>query len=276
MDGTCELANPRRMKLKLAWLSDLHFNFLSEATIEAFMATVREAADAIVITGDISVSPRLYRDLARFGKIEAPVYFVVGDHDYHRGGFSSTASVIKKAEDDFRNLCWLDDRLIVTLRPGLGLIGHGGWPDGRAGNGLNGITLTNDFVIVEDLKNLEWRELRTKVEELGNESAQAIKETAAVAVQFHDHLLILTHVPPFSEACMYQGKSCAPAFLPHLVNVALGDVLIELAAQNPDKTLTVLCGHTHFGHQFRAAPNLWVKVAATGYGRLQIADVLHL
>ena len=264
-------------KLKIVWLSDLHCDFLSEDRSETFMATLRGAkADAIVITGDISLSNRLYRDLAHFGKIESRIYFVLGNHDNYKGSFASTSAEAERAEDDFPNLCWLGERLVVTLQPGLALIGHGGWGDGRAGVGSNGTTMMNDFVLIEDLRKLEGRELFAKLGELGDESARAIQATAEIALQSHDHLLIATHVPPFALACRHRGLPCDPAFLPHYCNVALGDVLIALAAQNPTKNFTVLCGHTHSQTEYQPAPNLWIKVAPATYGKPEIADTLYL
>ena len=42
--------------MQLAWMTDLHLNFLSPAERLQFMETVRDRADAFVITGDIALN----------------------------------------------------------------------------------------------------------------------------------------------------------------------------------------------------------------------------
>jgi Icc protein len=89
-------------------------------------------------------------------------------------------------------------------------------------------------------------------------------------------LIIATHVPPFLEASLYQGKPSEPAFAPHFVNLALGQVLLELACQNPEKEITVLCGHTHHLARYSPLPNLTIRVAGAEYNRPMVADVIKL
>jgi len=59
--------------------------------------------------------------------------------------------------------------------------------------------------------------------------------TAAEALSACQRLIIATHVPPFLEAALYQGKPSEPAFAPHFVNLAMGNAILELARQNPKK-----------------------------------------
>ena len=61
------------------------------------------------------------------------------------------------------------------------------------------------------------------------------------------HIMVLTHVPPFREACWHEGRISDDNWLPHFTCKAVGDVLIEAMAANPDHRMTVLCGHTHSG-----------------------------
>ena len=96
------------------------------------------------------------------------------------------------------------------------------------------------------------------------------------AVQLADHVVILTHVSPFAKAAQYEGKQTSAEFLPHFCNVALGDALLKLARAHPGTSFTVLAGHTHSHCEYRAAPNLRVKVAGATYGEPMIADILYL
>lgn len=72
-------------------------------------------------------------------------------------------------------------------------------------------------------------------------------------------LIVLTHVPPFPEACWYEGKQSSPDWLPWFTCVAVGDVLREHARAHPQTSITVLCGHTHGRGEYRAAENLLVR-----------------
>jgi predicted phosphodiesterase len=261
---------------RILWLADIHFEFVRESEIEKFMATVKETeADAIVITGDISTGRRIYKDLGRFASINAPVFFVFGNHDYYGSSFEMVQGEVERAENDFPNLCFLGAGLIVTLRPGLGIIGHSGWGDGRGGLGSATNVNMNDSVLISDLAGLNRAELFQKLNSLGDESANAIRDAAKIAVARHDHILILTHVPPYEKACLYQGSPTGPAYLPHFANIALGEALTQLVSEHPNRDFTLLSGHTHTKCDFRAAPNFWVRVAAAEYGKPQIADILH-
>jgi len=70
------------------------------------------------------------------------------------------------------------------------------------------------------------------------------------------HVIVLTHVPPFRDACWYEGKISHDDYLPHFVSRAVGDRLIQLMREHPDRSMTVLCGHTHSAGVARVLPNL--------------------
>ena len=59
------------------------------------------------------------------------------------------------------------------------------------------------------------------------------------------HVIVATHVPPFEQACLYQGEPTSPDFLPHFCNPSLGAMLVDYIDAHPDREMTVLCGHTH-------------------------------
>ncbi len=73
--------------MKLLWCNDLHFDFLEPHGVASFAKILAEAsADAILISGDISLSARITADLEEIARhVPDPVYFVLGNHDYYGG-----------------------------------------------------------------------------------------------------------------------------------------------------------------------------------------------
>jgi len=88
------------------------------------------------------------------------------------------------------------------------------------------------------------------------------------------HVILATHVPPFREACWHQGKISDGDWLPHFTCQAVGDVLLEVMKENPDRHLTVLCGHTHGGGEAQVLPYLKVLTGAARYGRPALHNVI--
>ena len=85
--------------MKLLWLTDLHLDKVAEKRKAAFYQKLRERdADAVVITGDISRSDRLHADLLDLGRACAPrpVYFTLGNHDFHLVSFDSVDEAVTR------------------------------------------------------------------------------------------------------------------------------------------------------------------------------------
>jgi len=55
-------------------------------------------------------------------------------------------------------------------------------------------------------------------------------------------------------------------WLPHFSCKAVGDVLLEVMEKNPDKQLTVLCGHTHSCGEAHPLPNITVYTGQAEHG----------
>ena len=71
----------------LAWLTDIHLNFLRSPGMGALLDMLASAeADAFAISGDIAEAPGVaghLRDIA--ARVDRPVHFVLGNHDFYRG-----------------------------------------------------------------------------------------------------------------------------------------------------------------------------------------------
>ena len=85
------------------------------------------------------------------------------------------------------------------------------------------------------------------------------------ALERFEQVLVLTHVPPFREACWHEGQISNDAFLPYFACRATGEAILDAASARPDRQVTVLCGHTHSGGECQPLPNLRVVTGAAEY-----------
>jgi len=262
-------------KYRLAWCSDIHFDFVRPDHRKRFLdSLVLTGADGVLITGDISVSRRLAESLGAIAAMGLPAYFVTGNHDYYTSSFAQTEAVIDSVCRQHPTLVRLGHGEVIPLGEETVLIGHSGWGDGRAGIASQNATRMFDSVLIADLR-LGMLELFEKLGELGRASAQYMERGAPAAARRANRIVIATHVPPFAEASHYQGAPGDPAYLAHFTNVSMGEALLRIARAFPHKQFLVLCGHTHERCEYRAAENLLVRVAKAQYGDPAIENVLE-
>ncbi|MBI5032603.1 MAG: hypothetical protein HZB51_18920 [Chloroflexi bacterium] len=110
--------------------------------------------------------------------------------------------------------------------------------------------------------------------ELGDEAARYLKHQLLSAITRFSRLILLTHVPPFKEACWFEEKISDDDFLPHFTCGVVGDVLIATMRAHPECRLTVLCGHTHGEGEATILPNLTVKTGGAKYGRPRLNELI--
>jgi len=78
--------------VRATWLTDVHLNFLGEARLVSFLATVKRAApDVLLVTGDTAESADVVSFVERMGRI-APLYFVLGNHDFYGSSIADVRS----------------------------------------------------------------------------------------------------------------------------------------------------------------------------------------
>ena len=111
---------------------------------------------------------------------------------------------------------------------------------------------------------------------LGDQAAAYFREILPKALARYRNMLLLTHVPPFKEACWHEGHISDDEFLPHFACQAVGDVLIEMMQSHPECNLTVLCGHTHGSGTAQILPNLQVKTGGAEYGQPALQETILL
>ena len=117
--------------MNLAWLTDIHLNFLRPSALEAFLDMLAGAeANAFAITGDIGEADDVTLYLHSIAeRVQRPVYFVLGNHDFYRGSIADVRVKFRAS-----SLHWMPDAGVVSLTDETCLVGHDGWGDGRLGN----------------------------------------------------------------------------------------------------------------------------------------------
>lgn len=261
--------------MKALWINDIHLEFLGEADLEHFVeALCSQNADCILIAGDIAQAPTIARYLLRVeSALEIPIYFVLGNHDFYHGSLAGVRSTIRELSKESHHLHWLNGHGIVHLTPNTCLVGHDGWGDGRLGDFHNSHIQLNDFILIDELAGLSRNDLFRQLARLGDEAAEHLKALLPDALRSAQHLVVLTHVPPFLEASWYDGRYCDPEWLPFFACKAVGDVLLEAMRNHPGKRMTVLCGHTHGGGTSQILPNLTTHTGPVRYGHPTIQRV---
>ncbi len=278
---------------RLGWLTDIHLNFLSDPECVAFLDSVREEnLDAILLGGDIGESPTLEHFLTMItNHIPCPIYFVLGNHDFYYGSVTATREVTQAICHRYDNLQWLTEHQVVHLAAETALIGHDGWADGRNGDFFSSEVLLNDFFLIEELREAGKlsehlfveesmkrgkRDLLVVLQALAEESASHFRGVLPLAMESHQKVILLTHIPPYREACWFEGRISSDDWLPHMSSRIVGETLNSIMHEHPDKQLTVLCGHTHGAGQVQVAPNILVKTASATYGQPEIQEIIEV
>ncbi len=269
--------------MKLAWLTDIHLNFLRRPERTVFYQAIFDSSsDALLISGDIAEAPSLCDLLIEMtSSVEKPIYFVLGNHDYYRGSVANVRADLMRLLQTTKSLYWLTKSGAQLLAPNVVLVGTDGFADGRYGDYENSLVSLNDSILIRELfqqKLLSKKHLQTKMQELADEDAKQLEHDIQTAINLHkpQKLIILTHVPPFPEVCTYQGNPTDPGYLPYFSSKATGDVLLKAAQNYPSIDFAVLSGHTHSYAQSQILRNLSVTVGVAGYSQPTIQKVINL
>lgn len=233
---------------KLCWASDIHLEFCDEATKRTLAKSLREAGDAVLLTGDISIAPDLVHDLSGLAEVigERPIFVLGGNHDRYHGTFKSVEEAFSTVTETFTHVRRLTGKEVIPLSEKSCLVGVDGWADGRAGLGNRTKAEINDDVCILDLKIVESKRDRFKLmSEWSREYTETLRPTLISAFSVYEQVVLATHVPPFANACRYQGRPSDPEYLPYFCNVTLGEMILEVAVGFRGRLIRVLCGHTH-------------------------------
>jgi 3',5'-cyclic AMP phosphodiesterase CpdA len=260
---------------RLAWLTDLHLNFV-QGDLRGLREQLAGAGpEGVVITGDISETPTLARDLAALDRmLWMPAWLVLGNHDFYGGSIAAVRAQVASLCQGSTWLRYLPVEGVVPLGGGAGLVGHDGWADGRLGDYAGSRIVLNDFLVIDDLAGRSPQDRLARLHALGDEAAAYLRDVLPRALGRYRDVVVATHVPPFREACWHEGRPSDDQHLPHFTCAAVGDVLAQVAAARPDRRILVLCGHTHERGVARMRPNLVVRTGGAIYGQPGIAQVI--
>jgi len=251
----------------LAWATDIHLNFLTPLELDRFGGQVANlGADAFIVTGDIAEAPTLVPLLEALAAASGqPGLFVLGNHDFYGGEVHTVrcrAGALRPSVGT-----WLGGGSVVALDDDTVLVGVDGWGDARHGDPMRSPIKLNDFQLISDLRGCSHPALIEKLRSLGDQEGETARRVlASAAEEGPSHILFATHVPPFREACVYEGQAADDDWAPYFTCKAVGEALTEFSVAHPEIRVTVLCGHSHASAQVQVLPNLEVRTGAAEYG----------
>jgi 3',5'-cyclic AMP phosphodiesterase CpdA len=262
---------------RIAWLTDIHLNFLLARQVNEFLGSVAEVRpDAVLISGDIAEAHNICEYLQRIDEaIGAPLYFVLGNHDFYCGSIAEVRQRVARLCAERPRLHFLTCSDVARLTPQIGVVGHDGWADGRLGDYPGSMVLMNDFRLIAELAGRTKQDRWDVLKGLGDEAAAHFRRVLPLAFETYPDVVLLTHVPPFREACWHEGRLSDDQWLPHFTCQAVGEAILEIMAARPDQRLTVLCGHTHGQGETQPLPNVQVITGGAEYGHPVIGRVLE-
>lgn len=269
--------------MRIAWATDLHLDAAERPDIDLWCVSVSQSGTtAVLVGGDISEAPELPDWLGFLdAKLRIPIYFVLGNHDYYRSDVAAVEDAVRRL--DGTGLHYLPTVGRVQLSSDISLVGVGGWGDCQIG-AVDDFEILTDYLAIRDLQetvDLEdvldgFRErgaLRNALRAFGIAAAETLRPSLVAAARTRGAVVVLTHVPPFREACWHRGAISDEKWLPGFTCKAVGDLLFSVAKHHTETTFTVLCGHTHGSGYVRMLPNLEVYTGFGDYGVLRFGVV---
>ena len=262
---------------RFAWLTDIHLNFLTPPAVEQFLVHLASLKlDGVLLGGDIAEAHDLTGYLEQMDSVlGTDIYFVLGNHDFYFGS-------IESVREEMRQLCLRRPRLhyltileACHLASRVGLVGHDGWADARIGDFEKSVIMMHDYKLIADLAGHSKRERWDVLKGLGDEAAAHIRKVLPPALERFDEVLLLTHVPPMREACWHEGQTSDDQWAPHFTCKAMGDALLDIMRDYPQRQLTVLCGHTHGAGEARPLANLLILTGGAQYGQPAVQRIFE-
>ena len=272
--------------MKIIWCSDIHLNFLTELSRQEYYKKIAQAStsksDVIVISGDIAEShcviPFIKGMEAATGLL---VCFVLGNHDFYGSSIKDVRKLSSKLDG------YLAHHPVELFRDHTILLGVDGWGDCRYGDYENSHLTMSDWLYIDELRSAYGTRtylprqgsdaLKETLQDLADRDAKQLAKNVRKAVKSgYKRIIMVTHVPPFEEACLYAGKKSTPGGLPFFASKCLGEAILPIAKKNPDIDFLWLSGHTHSRAEYKPCDNMTVRVAKSEYYFPQIEDVFEL
>jgi len=254
--------------MRLVWTTDPHLNHAPMPAWERWVEAIsRERPDGLVITGDISEADDVTFQLIRLAEsLAIPIYFVLGNHDFYQRSIAETRRQVIELCRGMPLLDYLTDRRPIELDDDAFLLGDDGWGDATQGDFDASPVRLNDFRLIDDFRNADPASWQALLVDQGRHSAERLREKIDSLPGSTRHVIVATHVPPFRDACWYQGRTTDDLWAPFFVCGAVGEVLQNASRRRPECRFRVLCGHTHHRGTAQLTENLTVHTGAAEYG----------
>ncbi len=268
--------------MKIAWLTDIHINFLDKKDRQPFYESIMVTEfELMIISGDIAEGPSVCELLTEMAQaINKPIYFVLGNHDYYFDQIAAVQEEIIRLTSTHPLLHWLSIMRPVLLKESIFMIGQDGWADGRYGDYNHSTVALNDSRLIADLfqeKCLGKDKLLAKMRQLADKDAEKLKGQLLEALHLNaQRIIVVTHIPPFKENCLHEGKISDDNFLPYFASRATGEVLLSIATEYPQVDFMVFCGHTHSASKYQPLANLLVTSGQAEYYMPKMQKLIEL
>ena len=264
--------------MRIVWLTDIHLNGVSDEATATLLESVCACHPAgVLIGGDIAEAPDVQDYLIRIAEgLDCPVYFVLGNHDYYFGSVKQVRQEVCDLCQRYPQLMYLTDSEPVLLSDRTALVGHDGWADGRCGDYRNSRVVMSDHRLIDELAGVAQEARLALLQGFAEAAADHVRRVLPRALECAREVLLLTHVPPFREACWHEGRIADDQWAPHFSSQVMGETIVEIMRARPDQQLTVLCGHTHSSGEFMPTSNVRVLTGAAEYGSPDICRVLRV
>src|SRR6266545_1975595 len=98
-DGRTAGRRAQWRRVRIAWLSDTHLNFVDEGRRRRFVDRVAaHAPDAVLVSGDIADGWTVVPALELLAeRVTCPTYFVLGNHDFYQRGIADVRTDVRAA-----------------------------------------------------------------------------------------------------------------------------------------------------------------------------------
>ena len=261
--------------MELLWITDAHLDHLSDTTLDVWFEKLTDAGADMLLLGGDTANFRVFSRM--LGRIEAvfpgKIALVAGNHDYYHASISELRARLAVHEESgviiFEPDCRSEP---LPLAEGTYLCGSGGWGDASAGCAdASGMHLNDEHLIAE----LRTRYLTQQLRELGKESAKHLQKQLDAVPEGASCVIVLTHVPPWPEACWHEGRQSDAYALPRFCWQAGGTVISEVAERMPETQFIVLCGHTHSDGIWNKG-NITCYTAGSTYGQINHSGMITL
>lgn len=262
---------------RFAWVTDPHLNFVPFRRWEVWIREIQDSqVNGILITGDISESEDVVFQLQRLSEaVDLPIWFVLGNHDFYRSSIAQVRRDVAAASDADPNLHFLTGTEGVQLAPDWYLTGEDGWADGRVGDYYRSPVRLNDYHLIEELSGLTAQKRLRVIRREAAAGAVRLRRQLEIGRQQAHNQIVLTHLPPFREACWYEGSISDDDWAPFFTCAAIGWMLRRFCSRYPEQNVWVLCGHTHGSGKSRIGPNLTVWTGGAEYGEPRVTELVE-